>query len=53
MFTKLFSGVSVSASIPKGNDPGAVTLAEAVDLLAAKRGRPAPKRSRARPAKRG
>jgi DNA topoisomerase I len=42
----------VSASIPKGNDPGAVTLAEAVDLLAAKRGRPAPARRRAKPAKR-
>ncbi len=30
---------TVSASIPKGTDPQAVTLAEAVELLAARRGR--------------
>jgi len=43
---------SVSASIPKGSDPARVTLTEAVDLLAAKRGRtPAPKRRRGKAAK--
>ena len=46
---------TVSASIPKGTNPAGVTLAEAVDLLAAKRGRaPAPRRAapkRARPAR--
>jgi DNA topoisomerase-1 len=42
----------VSASIPKGSDPGAITLAEAVELLAAKRGRPAAPRRRAKAAKR-
>jgi len=44
---------SVSASIPKGSDPAAVTLADAVELLAAKRGRPLPKRRRPKTTKRG
>jgi DNA topoisomerase I len=41
---------SVSASIPKGRDPAGVTLAEAVELLEAKRTRPL-KRPAARSAK--
>jgi len=44
---------SVSASIPKGSDPAKVTLSEAVELLAAKKGRgPTPTR-RKRVARRG
>jgi DNA topoisomerase-1 len=47
---------TVSASIPKGTDPAGVTLADAVALLAAKRGRaPTPRRAapkRARTARR-
>jgi DNA topoisomerase-1 len=40
---------TVSASIPKGQDPSAVTLQDAVELLAAKRGRtPTPRRSPSR-----
>jgi DNA topoisomerase I len=41
---------SVSASIPKGSDPAKLTLAEAVELLAAKRGKPV--RRAAKPARR-
>ncbi|MGQ0701758.1 MAG: type I DNA topoisomerase [Gemmatimonadales bacterium] len=41
---------TVSASIPKGRDPNTVTLAEAVELLAARRAR-TPARRRARPAR--
>ena len=44
---------NVSASIPKGSDPAKVTLSEAVELLAAKKGRgPTPTR-RKRVARRG
>jgi DNA topoisomerase-1 len=44
---------TVSASIPKGSDPQRVTLKDAVELLAAKRGRaPARRPARARAAKR-
>ena len=39
---------TVSASIPKGRDPASVTLAEAVELLAARKGKAAPARA-ARP----
>ena len=35
---------TISASIPKGKDPQAVTLAEAIELLAEKKGRGAPLR---------
>lgn len=42
---------TVSASLPKGTDPRAVTLAQALELLAARRSRGAPAR-RARPPKR-
>jgi DNA topoisomerase-1 len=41
---------TVSASIPKGSDPASVTLSQAVDLLAAKKGR-APYKKPARPAR--
>lgn len=44
---------TVSASIPKGGDPASVTLAEAVELLEAKRGRAAPARRRTKAVKRG
>ena len=37
---------TVSASIPKGDDPAKVDLAKAVELLAAKAGKPATKRTR-------
>jgi DNA topoisomerase-1 len=42
---------TVSASIPKGRDPRSVTLAEAIELLAAKRGRAAPARRRGKASK--
>ena len=44
---------TVSASIPKGSDPQKVTLAEAVELLAAKKGRAAPRGRGKRVARRG
>ena len=44
---------TVSASIPKGSDPQKVTLAEAVDLLAAKKSRGAPPSRRKRTPRRG
>ncbi|HEV8148613.1 MAG TPA: type I DNA topoisomerase, partial [Gemmatimonadales bacterium] len=43
---------TTSASIPKGRHPTSVTLAEAVELLAAKQGRAAPARRRGKAAKR-